>query len=195
METIINKAEFLISAVKPSQYPQDNIPEFAFCGKSNVGKSSLINKLVGRKKLVKVSGKPGKTRLINFFNVDDEIRFVDLPGYGYAEVSKSEKDKWGIMIEDYLQTRDNLVNAILVVDSRHKPTENDKLMYDYIRFHNRRCIIVATKVDKLKSKQKKENIDIIKKKLDVDENDICVYFSSQTGEGREELWEILRNRI
>ena len=145
----IKQSEFIISAVKPAQYPTDNMVEYAFVGRSNVGKSSLINTLTNRRKLVKVSGTPGKTRLINFFLINNSFYFVDLPGYGYAKVSKSEQAKWGKMMEDYLVRRPQLQKVALLVDCRHKPTKDDLLMYGWIKHFGYEVVIVATKKDKL----------------------------------------------
>ncbi len=145
----IKQSEFTISAVKPEQYPTDNRVEFAFVGRSNVGKSSLINTLTNRRKLVKVSGTPGKTRLINFFIINNEFYFVDLPGYGYAKVSKSEKATWGQMMEKYLVNRPQLKKVVLLVDSRHKPTNDDISMYEWIKHYGYGVVVVATKKDKL----------------------------------------------
>lgn len=146
---IVKDCSFIISAVTSSQYPAGDLPEVAFSGRSNVGKSSLINSLLNRKKLVKVSSTPGKTRTINFFIVNNEIMLVDLPGYGYAAVSKQEKIKWSAMIEDYLMKRNNLKTVVLLVDIRHKPTNDDKIMYDYIKHYKQKVIVVATKLDKI----------------------------------------------
>lgn len=188
---IIKKCEFIKSAVLQDQYPELNLPEIAFSGRSNVGKSSLINSLLGRKKLVKTSSSPGKTRLINFFLVNDQLVLVDLPGYGYAAVSKSQKQAWGKMIEDYLRFRENLKNVVLLVDIRHEPTADDKLMYDFLKYYKRSVIIVATKLDKIARSSVSRNLNIIKQKLGVDPDDILIPYSSETHAGREELWRAL----
>ena len=186
---IIKDCRFLISAVSKNQYPQGQLPEIAFAGRSNVGKSSLINSLLNRKKLVKVSSNPGKTRTINFFMVNDELVLVDLPGYGYAAVSKSEKLKWASMIEEYLINRENLKSVVLLVDIRHKPTSDDKMMYDFIKHYRGRVIVVATKRDKISNNALFKNIKIIKETLGTDERDIIIPYSSENHSGREELWE------
>lgn len=188
---IIKKCEFIKSAVLQDQYPELNLPEIAFSGRSNVGKSSLINSLLSRKKLVKTSSSPGKTRLINFFLVNDQLVLVDLPGYGYAAVSKSQKQAWGKMIEDYLRFRENLKNVVLLVDIRHEPTADDKLMYDFLKYYKRSVIIVATKLDKIARSSVSRNLNIIKQKLGVDPDDILIPYSSETHAGREELWRAL----
>ena len=188
---IIKKCEFIKSAVLQNQYPELNLPEIAFSGRSNVGKSSLINSLLNRKKLVKVSSNPGKTRLINFFLINEQYVMVDLPGYGYAAVSKNEKQAWGKMIEDYLMSRENLKNVVLLVDIRHEPTSDDKLMFDFIKYYRRSVIIVATKLDKITRSSVNKNLNIIRKKLEIGENDILIPYSSETHAGREELWEVM----
>lgn len=186
---IIKDCRFLISAVSSSQYPEGQLPEIAFAGRSNVGKSSLINSLLNRKKLVKVSSNPGKTRTINFFMINEELIFVDLPGYGYAAVSNAEKLKWGTMIEEYLTKRDNLKSVVLLVDIRHKPTADDKMMYDFIKHYMEKVIIVATKRDKISNNVLGKNLRIIKETLGTDEKDILISYSSENHNGREELWE------
>lgn len=185
----INKAEFIISAVRPAQYPEDVRDEFAFVGRSNVGKSSLINTLTNRRKLVKVSGTPGKTRLVNFFLINDLFYFVDLPGYGYAKVSKVEREKWGKMMEDYLLYRPQLKKILLLVDSRHKPTEDDILMYDWIKHYNKEVIVVATKLDKLKKAEVKPSEKTIRAALGLRPADKVIFFSSLKKVGIDELME------
>ena len=188
---IIKKCEFIKSAVLQNQYPELDLPEIAFSGRSNVGKSSLINSLLNRKKLVKTSSSPGKTRLINFFLVNDEFVLVDLPGYGYAAVSQSQKQAWGKMIEDYLRYRENLKNVVLLVDIRHEPTADDKLMYDFIKYYRKSVTVVATKLDKITRSSVNKNLNIIKQKLGINQNDILIPYSSETHAGREELWVAL----
>lgn len=190
---IIKDCRFLVSAVSKDQYPRGQLPEIAFAGRSNVGKSSLINSLVNRKNLVKVSSTPGKTRTINFFIVNDKLILVDLPGYGYAEVSKSEKMKWAPMIEEYLKNRENLKSVVLLVDIRHKPTSDDKMMYDFIKYYKEKVIIVATKRDKISNNTVQKNLNIIRETLGTDEKDILIPYSSENHLGRKELWrEILK---
>lgn len=188
---IIKKCEFIKSAVLKSQYPELNLPEIAFSGRSNVGKSSLINSLLNRKNLVKVSSKPGKTRTINFFLVNEQYVLVDLPGYGYAAVSMREKQAWGRMIEDYLKSRENLKNVVLLVDIRHAPTADDKLMYEFIKYYRKSVIIAATKLDKISRSSASKNLNIIKQTLGIDSEDILIPYSSETHAGREELWEVI----
>jgi GTP-binding protein len=188
---IIKKCDFVTSAAQKGQYPASDLPEVSFAGRSNVGKSSLINSMLNRKALVKVSSKPGKTRLINFFTVNEELMLVDLPGYGYAAVSQAEKQKWGKMIEDYLRTREVLKSVVLLVDIRHKPTGDDKLMYDFIKFYRGRVIVVATKLDKISRTTVKKNLDVIQNTLEMEDEDLLLPYSSETHQGREELWEII----
>ena len=186
---IIKDCRFLVSAVSSKQYPEGDLPEIAFAGRSNVGKSSLINSMLNRKKLVKVSSNPGKTRTINFFIINEELILVDLPGYGYAAVSKAEKQKWGAMIEEYLIKRENLKHVVLLVDIRHKPTSDDKMMYDFIKHYRQRVIIVATKRDKISNNALGKSLRIIRETLGTDDTDIIIPYSSETHSGREELWE------
>lgn len=184
----IHKVDLTISAVKPSQYPNTNFPDLAFAGRSNVGKSSLINKLLNRKTLARVSQKPGKTATINFYNIDDTLNFVDLPGYGFAKVSKEEKKRWGKMIETYLNTRKQLSQVILLVDSRHKPTEDDIMMLSFIRGVCPRAVVVATKFDKLKPSQRQMSLKLIIDTLGLEGDDIIIGFSAVNGTGVEEFW-------
>lgn len=185
----LNNVELLISAVKQSQYPKPNVPEIAFAGRSNVGKSSLINKLLNRKSLARVSAKPGKTATINFYNIDNTMNIVDLPGYGFARVSPQEKKKWGIMIDEYLTSRENLMQVILLVDSRHKPTADDRIMMNFIRNVCDRAVVVATKFDKLKKSEQESNIMTIIRELELTGDDIIIPFSTVTGVGRDEFWD------
>jgi GTP-binding protein len=165
--------------------------EFAFAGRSNVGKSSLINKLLNRKSLARVSGTPGKTATINFYNIDDTIYLVDLPGYGYAQRSKTEIEKWGKMMEDYLSSREPLVQTILLVDSRHKPTKDDITMAEWIRHYHDRLIVVATKTDKLKKSETEKNFALIWETLEMGEDDILVPFSVKDDEGKYTVWDMI----
>lgn len=185
----IKQAEFKTSAVKPTQYPDDGMCEIAFVGRSNVGKSSLINTLTNRRKLVKVSGTPGKTRLINFFTINNKLYFVDLPGYGYAKVSKSEKATWGKMIEQYLINRPELKKVALLVDCRHKPTGDDVMMHDWIKHYGYEIIVIATKKDKLTKNELQKSSKVIKETLKLGKEDKILFFSSLKKEGKEELLE------
>ena len=187
----LHNASLKISAVNPKQYPTDGYLEFAFAGRSNVGKSSLINKLLNRKSLARVSGTPGKTTTINFYNIDDTIFLVDLPGYGYAQRSKSETEKWGKMMEDYQANRETLVQTILLVDSRHKPTKDDIQMCQWIRHYHDRVIVVATKFDKLKKSEMEPNLELIWETLELGEDDILVPFSTKDDEGKFTVWDMI----
>lgn len=187
----IHNASITVSAVNPKQYPSDGLREFAFAGRSNVGKSSLINKLLNRKSLARVSGTPGKTTTINFYNIDDTIYLVDLPGYGYAQRSKSETEKWGRMMEDYLANREPLVQTILLVDGRHKPSKDDITMADWIRHYHDRLIVVATKFDKLKKSEIEPNLELIWDTLEMGEDDILVPFSTKDDEGKCSVWDMI----
>lgn len=183
----IKRSEFITSAVKKNQYPIDNRVEIAFVGRSNVGKSSIINSLTNRKKLAKVSGTPGKTRLVNFFLINDDFYLVDLPGYGYAKVSKQEKDSWGKTVEMYLNDREQLKRVILLVDSRHKPTGDDIMMHEWIKHFGYDEIVVATKSDKLTRNELKKNEKVIKETLKLDADDKLYFFSSLNKEGKDVL--------
>lgn len=186
-----NNVSLTVSAVRKNQYPTDGLREFAFAGRSNVGKSSLINKLLNRKSMARVSSTPGKTATINFYNIDDVIHLVDLPGYGYAQRSKDEIAKWGRMMEEYLATREELVQTILLVDSRHKPTKDDVMMLDWIRHYHDRAIVIATKIDKLKKSQIESNLELIWDTLELGEEDILVPFSIKDDEGKITVWDMV----
>ena len=185
----IHNVSLTISAVSPKQYPNENIPEIAFAGRSNVGKSSFINKVLNRKSLARTSSKPGKTATINFFNIDKTINFVDLPGYGFAKVSKEEKKKWGSMIETYLNTREELQQVILLVDSRHAPTQDDIVMLNFIRSVCERAVVVASKVDKLKKSERNNALMRIINDLKLEGDDIIIPFSAVTSEGVDMFWD------
>ena len=183
----INKSELEAVAVKPMQYPEPSVPEIAFAGRSNVGKSSLLNLLTRRKNLARVSGSPGKTRTINFYRINDEFRIVDLPGYGYARVSKSESEKWGAMMESYLENREGLLKVIQLVDIRHKPSAQDVQMYDYLKYFDLDGIVVATKADKVSSNQRSKNILEIRKTLGMSNADKIIPVSALKKSGHEVL--------
>ncbi|EKQ53149.1 MULTISPECIES: ribosome biogenesis GTP-binding protein YihA/YsxC [unclassified Clostridium] len=183
----IKKSEFITSAVKKNQYPIDNRVEIAFVGRSNVGKSSLINSLTNRKKLAKVSQTPGKTRLVNFFLINDDFYLVDLPGYGYAKVSQAEKDSWGKTVEMYLNDREQLKRVVLLVDSRHKPTGDDIMMHEWIKHFGYDVIVIATKSDKLTRNELNKNEKVIRDTLKLNLEDKLYFFSSLNRNGRDEL--------
>ncbi len=185
----IDRTDLAAVAVKPAQYPEENMPEIAFAGRSNVGKSSLLNLLTGRKKLARVSGAPGKTRTINFYNADDKFRIVDLPGYGYARVSKSISQDWGKMVESYLETRKNLLKVVQLVDIRHEPTGDDRQMYEYLKYHGLDGIVVATKADKLSANERRKSISRIRKVLDLNADDVVLPVSALKRSGQDLLLE------
>ena len=191
MKINTHNADILLSAANKSHYPQDDIPEVALAGRSNVGKSSFINTMLNRKNLARTSGKPGKTQLLNFFNIDDKLRFVDVPGYGYARVSKKEREKWGKMIEEYLTTRKNLKAVISLVDLRHEPSADDVQMYEFLKYYEIPVILVATKADKIPRGKWNKHESMIKKKLDFDKSDTFIIFSSVNKAGVEESWSAI----
>lgn len=191
---LIKECEFITSAVKRDQYPIDTRPEIAFVGRSNVGKSSIINAITLRKKLAKVGNTPGKTRLINFFLINNSFYLVDLPGYGYAKVSKVERKKWGQIIEEYLVKRENLKKVVLLVDSRHKPTEDDILMLNWIRYYGYNVTVIATKTDKLTKNELRKNESIIREALKIDKEELY-FFSSVTKVDRDNLVDNLFDGI
>ncbi|ASS37811.1 ribosome biogenesis GTP-binding protein YihA/YsxC [Mogibacterium pumilum] len=193
----INKSELEAVAVKATQYPEPGVPEIAFAGRSNVGKSSLLNLITRRKNLARVSGSPGKTRTINFYRVNDEFRIVDLPGYGYARVSKSESEKWGAMMEGYLESRKGLLKVIQLVDIRHNPSAQDVQMYEYLKYYNLDGIVVATKADKVSSNQRSKNISKIRKTLGMNKDDKIIPVSTLKRTGHDvllgEIEQLLEN--
>lgn len=186
-----SEAEMIRTAVRREQYPDSKLPEIALVGRSNVGKSSLINCITNRKKLARTSNKPGKTATINFYEIDGLLRLVDLPGYGYAKVSKVEKEKWARMIEAYLSKRENLIHVFQLVDARHKPSEDDKMMLDWIREFSFEPIVIATKLDKLKKSQVEENLTVIYEVLGLDDNATLIPFSAEDKAGSEDVKELI----
>ena len=174
-----------------SLLPENTLPEFAFAGKSNVGKSSLINALMNRKAYARTSSQPGKTQTINFYNINKALYYVDLPGYGYAKVSLEAKAKWGKMIERYLQKSAMLKMVFLLVDIRHEPSANDKMMYDWVVSNGYHPEIIATKLDKLKRSQVPKAVKVIRMGLGMEKEDILIPFSAETKQGREEIWELI----
>ncbi|MDD3765794.1 MAG: ribosome biogenesis GTP-binding protein YihA/YsxC [Eubacteriales bacterium] len=188
----LNNVELLVSAVSPQQYPQNSLLDIALAGRSNVGKSSLINKLLGRKSLARVSSVPGKTATINFYEIDKTFNLVDLPGYGFAKVSKAEKIRWAKMIETYLAKRENLAQVVQVVDIRHRPTDDDIMMFDWIKSSGFLPFVIATKKDKLKKSQIDGAIDLIKTTLDTDN---VIPFSAEKGDGCDEVWDFINSII
>ena len=173
-----------------SKLPENVLPEIAFAGKSNVGKSSLINGLMNRKSFARISATPGKTQTINFYNINQELYLVDLPGYGYAKVSEQEKQKWGKMIERYLHSSKQLRAVFLLIDIRHDPSANDRQMYDWILSQGYRPIIIATKLDKIKRSQAAKQVKAVRQGLKLDEQSVLIPFSAVTKQGRDEIWEL-----
>lgn len=196
-EQVLNthNASLLLSAANKSHYPEDDIPEIALAGRSNVGKSSFINTLLGRKNLARTSGKPGKTQLLNFFNIDDKIRFVDVPGYGYAKVSKVERARWGKMIEEYLTSRDNLRAVVSLVDLRHEPSTEDVQMYEFLKYYEIPVIVVATKADKIPRGKWNKHESMIKKKMNFEQEDAFILFSSVDRIGIDQAWDAILEQI
>ncbi|AUG57369.1 ribosome biogenesis GTP-binding protein YihA/YsxC [Acetivibrio saccincola] len=192
MSLNINNAKFEVSAVKPSQYPVSDLPEVTFVGRSNVGKSSLINSLLNRKNLAKVAATPGKTQVINFYNIDNKLYFVDLPGYGYAKVSKGVQASWAKFIETYLVKREQLKLIVMLVDIRHSPTSHDKLMHDWILSMELPYLVVATKKDKVPRSKIKPRLADIAKELNLDASNKLIPYSSETRQGRDELWDEIK---
>lgn len=191
----IVKAELEKVAVYKSQYPKDNLAEIAFVGRSNVGKSSFINSMVNRKSLARTSSKPGKTRTINFYNINDELRLVDLPGYGYAQTSKKEREKWGEIIEEYLNTRENLKEVILLVDIRHEPTELDLIMYNWIKSYGFMGLVIATKADKISKGKYQHHTKIIKNKLGIEDTKLIIPYSAIDKFNTDMVWQIIKDLI
>lgn len=192
---IIKKSELAAVAAAPSQYPPENMPEIAFAGRSNVGKSSLINLLLNRKSLAKVSGNPGKTRTINFYEINGAFRIVDLPGYGYAKVSKSMSEDWGKMIETYLLGRKNLLKVVQLVDSRHEPSAQDVQMYEWLKYYGLDGLAVATKSDKISKNEWSKNKPLIMKKLGMEKGDLLLPVSALKKTGQDVLLDTIEELI
>lgn len=190
----IGQAEYIISAVGPAQYPADGLPEIALAGRSNVGKSSFINKMLGRRNLVRISEKPGKTQKLNYFKINGSFYFVDVPGYGYAKVSKTEKEAWGKMLEAYFSERGELSAVVHVVDLRHPPSKEDVQMHNYLVYFGHPVVTVATKADKVPKGKHQKQKQIIAHDLGIDTDELLL-FSSVTGAGKDEAWHTLERFI
>ena len=188
---IIKNVSLEIVCGVTSKLPKNTMPEIAFAGKSNVGKSSLINGLMNRKSLARTSASPGKTQTINYYNINDQMYFVDLPGYGYTKVNVQEKEKWGVMTENYLYTSRQLKAVFLLIDIRHEPSENDKMMYDWILSYGFRPVIIATKADKIKPGQLAKHLKTVSEGLGCKENTTIIPWSAMTKQGREEIYRLL----
>ncbi|EHX3847354.1 YihA family ribosome biogenesis GTP-binding protein, partial [Listeria monocytogenes] len=180
------------SAVRPEQYPETDLPEYALAGRSNVGKSSFINTMIRRKSMARISQKPGKTQTLNFYKIEEALFFVDVPGYGFAKVSKTEREKWGVMIETYITSREQLRGVIQIVDLRHKPTEDDRMMYEFLKYYDIPVIVIATKADKIPRSKWQKNAKIVRETLDFDPDDKFVLFSSETKMGKDEAWQFIK---
>ncbi|EKS4956379.1 YihA family ribosome biogenesis GTP-binding protein [Listeria monocytogenes] len=188
----VNNVELIISAVRPEQYPETDLPEYALAGRSNVGKSSFINTMIRRKSMARISQKPGKTQTLNFYKIEEALFFVDVPGYGFAKVSKTEREKWGVMIETYITSREQLRGVIQIVDLRHKPTEDDRMMYEFLKYYDIPVIVLATKADKIPRSKWQKNAKIVRETLDFDPDDKFVLFSSETKMGKDEAWQFIK---
>ena len=191
----ITSSKFVISAMRRSQYPTDGLPEFMLVGRSNVGKSSFINTITNNKKMARVSNTPGKTRHLNFYLLNDSFYFVDVPGYGYASVSKKEQRKFGLMIEEYLEKRPNLVRTYMLVDLRHKPSDDDVLMYKYLKYYNLPVTIVATKADKISNNKREKAKSVILKTLELEKGDTFIVLSNVTREGKDKILNEIESLI
>lgn len=191
----VHNVELVISAVRPAQYPEDGLPEFALAGRSNVGKSSFINKMIGRKSMARISSKPGKTQTLNFYKIEDQLFFVDVPGYGYAKVSKSSREAWSKMIEEYITSRDLLKAVVQIVDLRHPPSDDDCMMYDFLKYYNIPCIVIATKADKIPKGKWEKHKKMVRDELDMEAHDTMIVFSSETGLGFDAAWKEIERRM
>lgn len=191
----VNNVELVISAVRPEQYPEVELPEFALAGRSNVGKSSFINKMIGRKSMARISSKPGKTQTLNFYKIEEDLFFVDVPGYGYAKVSKSEREAWGKMIETYITGREQLRAVVQIVDLRHPPSADDRMMYDFMKHYGIPCIIIATKADKIPKGKWDKHKKVVRETLDMEKGDPLIVFSSETGLGKDAAWQEIEKRM
>jgi GTP-binding protein len=189
----VNQVELVISAVRPEQYPEGDLPEFALAGRSNVGKSSFINKMIGRNSMARISSKPGKTQTLNFYKIEETLYYVDVPGYGYAKVSKKEREAWGKMIETYITSREQLKAVILIVDLRHPPTNDDAVMYEFLKHYDIPCIVIATKADKIPKGKWQKHLKVTKETLAMDQEDELVLFSSETGLGKDKAWSAIKS--
>lgn len=192
---LVKNPKFEISAVGPKQYPSDNLPEIVLAGKSNVGKSSFINTMINRKSLARTSSEPGKTRQINFYNIDSKFYFVDLPGFGYSKMSHTEQEKVGKFIEEYLFSRKNISCIVLLIDIRHKPSENDIMMFNYIRSIGAPHIVIANKADKIAPTKVSTYVEDLRNNLQANSDDIILPFSSEKKIYTEDVWNILDNYI
>jgi len=191
----VHNVEMIMSAVRPEQYPSEGYPEFALAGRSNVGKSSFINKMIGRKSLARTSSKPGKTQTLNFYKIEEQLFFVDVPGYGYAKVSKSSRETWGKFIQQYMTEREPLRAVIQIVDLRHAPSADDCAMYDFLVENNMPAIIIATKADKIPKGKWEKHKKVVRETLAMRPYDALIVFSSEKGIGMDEAWKEIESRM
>ena len=191
----VHNVEMIGSFVREEQFPEDGLPEFALAGRSNVGKSSFINRMIGRKAMARISSKPGKTQQLNFYRIEEQLYFVDVPGYGYAKVSKSERAAWGKMIEKYFMGREQLRAVVLIIDIRHEPTNDDQMMYDFLKHYNIPVIVVATKADKIPKGKWDKHKKVVREVLQMEKEDPLLVFSSEKGLGFEEAWAEIEGRF
>ena len=191
----VTKADIVISAVSPKQYPDTGLPEIALAGRSNVGKSSFINRLINRKNLARTSSKPGKTQTLNFYIIEERFYFVDVPGYGYARVSKTEREKWGRMLETYFTQRQTVKKVLLLMDFRHEPTTEDKQMKEFVTYYNIPFQIIATKADKVPKGKWNQHEARFRRALQLIQEESIIIFSAETGEGSQAAWEMIEQAI
>ncbi|MFC4737469.1 ribosome biogenesis GTP-binding protein YihA/YsxC [Bacillus daqingensis] len=191
----VTQAELTISAAKPDQFPKNPAPEIALSGRSNVGKSSLINTLLARKGLARTSQRPGKTQTLNYYWINDRFHFVDVPGYGYAKVSKKEREAWGRVMETYFQEREQLKAVVQLIDARHEPTEDDIMMYDWLKYHELPVIVIGTKADKVPKNKWDTHKKKIREALELEEEDPLLLFSSETGYGKDKAWSHIQRAL
>ncbi|MDA7027585.1 ribosome biogenesis GTP-binding protein YihA/YsxC [Bacillus sp. CLL-7-23] len=191
----VTKSEIIISAVKPEQYPGGGLPEIALAGRSNVGKSSFINTMINRKNLARTSSKPGKTQTLNFYLINDILHFVDVPGYGFAKVSKTEREAWGRMIETYLTLREELKAVVQIVDLRHAPSQDDVMMYHFLKHYDIPVIVIATKADKIPKGKWDKHAKVVRQTLSIKQGDELILFSSETKKGKPEAWFAIEQAI
>ncbi|KRK80658.1 ribosome biogenesis GTP-binding protein YihA/YsxC [Companilactobacillus nodensis] len=191
----VNNVSMNMSAVSSRQYPDEGYPEIALLGRSNVGKSSLINTLINRKSFARTSSTPGKTQTLNFYNIEDQLYLVDVPGYGFAKVSKKQREEFGTMIEEYLTTRHVLKGVVILVDGRHEPSEDDVSMYQYVSYYHIPTLVVATKMDKIKRNQWNKTISKVTKTMQINQTDNLQLFSAETKYGKEEVWSWIEDHM
>jgi len=191
----VNNVSMNLSAVSSKQYPGEGYPEIALLGRSNVGKSSLINTLINRKSFARTSSTPGKTQTLNFYNIEDLLYLVDVPGYGFAKVSKKQREEFGVMIEEYLTTREPLRGVVILVDGRHAPSEDDISMYQFVSYYHIPTLVVATKMDKIKGNQWNKSISQVKKTMGINQTDDLQLFSAETKYGKDEVWAWIEDHM